>query len=321
MSKKELKEVEQELNKPFDWNEISWQVKSTFIHTNGQATANVIPYVKSRALQKRLDEVFGPLHWENEIKVMKNGFIYGIRVWINDRSLVKWIGVDQMNMDSIKDGMFNAMRLAAAQFGIGRYLYECTQTLVPVLHDEKPNLDKWKRIDDPNSNIHGYWSVPTHLSSESSSEDHTNEGNSKKRDPKDEMLEDPSRKKLIRFLIESEQIVGMREKGDFLLKLVRENTRSNAERFPTLESVWGNITNNELNELYKVIRPVTDIMKAIDYYECDLNEVLCFLQIIKPKTTITSFLDLFYMVTSEDVKKFNDWAKHEGAVGQRTQSA
>ncbi|MGG3624420.1 hypothetical protein ABES25_12775 [Bacillus gobiensis] len=142
---------------------------------------------------------------------MKNGFIYGIRVWIDDRSLVKWVGVD-------------------------------------------------------------HWIVPTHLSSESSSEDPANEGNSKKRDPMDGMLEDPSRKKLIRFLIESEQIVGMCEKGDFLLKLVRENTRSNAERFPTLESVWGNITNNELNELYKVIRPVIDIMKAIDYYECDLIE-------------------------------------------------
>ena len=118
--------IERELKKPFEADQVKWRVMSSGI-TNQKPWAKVIPYIDSRAVQDRLDEVFGALGWKNELQMVSaKGFLSGISVKIKDEWITRWDGAEGNNMggmDVIKAGASDALKRAAVLFGIGRYLY------------------------------------------------------------------------------------------------------------------------------------------------------------------------------------------------------
>lgn len=118
-----VRDLEMELKKPFPFKEIEWRVGSSF-ERNGEVKALALPYVTSRAIMDRLDEVFGLDGWSDEYKAWGNtAQLCGITVKIGENTITKWDGADSTDIESVKGGLSNALKRTAVKFGIGRYLY------------------------------------------------------------------------------------------------------------------------------------------------------------------------------------------------------
>lgn len=124
------KEIQEKLQNPFKPEEIEWRVGST----NGDKTKGLaLPYITNRAIQNRLDEVFGCFGWKNEYKEWKgDAQLCGISIFHNGEWITKWDGADNSNMDGTKGGLSDSMKRAAYQWGIGRYLYEMPTIWVAI---------------------------------------------------------------------------------------------------------------------------------------------------------------------------------------------
>lgn len=139
--------IMKELQKPFKEEEIEWRVGAT---NKDKTMGLALPYVTNKAIQNRLDEVFGVFGWKNEFKQWKgNSQLCGISIWDEDKHewLTKYDGADDTTMESTKGGLSDSMKRAAVQFGIGRYLYKLDPIWVP-LKDGKyldfiPQLPVW----------------------------------------------------------------------------------------------------------------------------------------------------------------------------------
>lgn len=110
------------LSEPFEPSEIEWRVGAT---NRDRMKGIALPYITNRAVQNRLDEVCGMGNWWNEFKQWgENSQLCGITILIDGRAVTKWDGADNTNVDPTKGGLSNSMKRAAAQWGIGRYLYD-----------------------------------------------------------------------------------------------------------------------------------------------------------------------------------------------------
>lgn len=117
------RELENALKRPFKFEEIEWRIGSSY-DRNGEVKALALPYVTSRAIMDRLDEVFGFTGWSDEYKPWgNNAQLCGITVRLGDRTITKWDGAESTDIESVKGGLSNSLKRAAVKFGIGRYLY------------------------------------------------------------------------------------------------------------------------------------------------------------------------------------------------------
>lgn len=118
----------EQLQKPFPPEDIEWRVQQSGYDKNGKPWALIMPYVTNRAIQERLDDVFGVMGWSNKLEPVGDSFLCGITVYKESPdgliSITKWDGADQTDVESFKGGISNAMKRAGVQFGIGRYLYK-----------------------------------------------------------------------------------------------------------------------------------------------------------------------------------------------------
>ena len=116
--------IKEKLQAPFTPEEIEWRVGAT---NSPKTQGLVFPYLTSRAIQDRLDEVFNPGNWRNAYRPWKDKAQIGIiEIWDDDRKI--WIGkedgADDSDFEPTKGGLSDAMKRAAVQWGIGRYLYK-----------------------------------------------------------------------------------------------------------------------------------------------------------------------------------------------------
>ncbi len=112
------------LKQPFPFEEIECKVQAT---TNDKAKGLAVFYINSRAIQNRLDEVVGPLKWENKYEVWQDkSQICGISIYDDDRSewVTKYDGAENTDYEPIKGGLSDAFKRAAVMWGLGRYLYD-----------------------------------------------------------------------------------------------------------------------------------------------------------------------------------------------------
>lgn len=122
-----------ELSKPFPAKDIEWRVQ-TAGEKNGKVWAMVLAYVTNRAIMERLDAVAGPENWRNEYKEWIGGSVLcGISIKIDGEWVTKWDGAEQTDIEAVKGGLSGAMKRAAVQWGIGRYLYNLEATMAVVL--------------------------------------------------------------------------------------------------------------------------------------------------------------------------------------------
>lgn len=120
------------LRAPFAPEEIEWRVGNMNREkTQGMALA----YVTNRAIQQRLDDVVGPLNWKNEYKLWESkSQLCGISIYCEERGewITKWDGAEQTDFEAVKGGLSDAMKRAAYQWGIGRYLYNLPTRWCPI---------------------------------------------------------------------------------------------------------------------------------------------------------------------------------------------
>ncbi|HSH44623.1 MAG TPA: Rad52/Rad22 family DNA repair protein [Longimicrobiales bacterium] len=145
-----------ELAAPFGPGDLEWRVQQAG-EKNGRVWALIVPYVTNRAIQDRLDEVVGPANWKNTFDAGPGGGILcGLSVKVDGEWVTKWDGAENTDIEAVKGGLSGAMKRAAVQWGIGRYLYRLPESWANV-HDQgvlkgqykNGNGKKYFRYDPP----------------------------------------------------------------------------------------------------------------------------------------------------------------------------
>jgi hypothetical protein len=149
------------LAEPFPESEIEWRIGQSGVSDTKGPWAKVLAYITNRAIMDRLDEVCGPENWRNEFCYAGAGVLCGLSVKISDEWITKWDGAENTDIEAVKGGLSNAMKRAAVQWGIGRYLYGLSEGWAkigpeganyvkankdkgtPPFHWDPPNLPKW----------------------------------------------------------------------------------------------------------------------------------------------------------------------------------
>lgn len=132
------------LSEPFPKESIRWRAQMV---RGDKALA--LAYIDARDVMGRLDAACGPGGWQSEhfdvggktgCKIgvyIKNGD-YGMWVWKSD-------GAGATAVEGDKGAFSDALKRAAVNWGIGRYLYDLGATWVPCeVHTEGPRSGKFK---------------------------------------------------------------------------------------------------------------------------------------------------------------------------------
>lgn len=144
-----MQEIMKRLRAPFAPEEIEWRVGAT---TKDKTKGLALAFVTNRAIQNRLDEVFGCFGWKNEYREWRgNSQLCGISVKYEGEWITKWDGASDTDFEATKGGLSDAMKRAAYQWGIGRYLYNLDPVWVPirpagksyVIDGPPPTLPAW----------------------------------------------------------------------------------------------------------------------------------------------------------------------------------
>ena len=153
------------LREPFPEADIEWRPQRSGMSAKGQPYAMTLAYISNRAVMDRLDEVCGEANWRNEFKPSPNGGIMcGISICtsvslVKDQNqhpvynwVTKWDGAENTKVEAVKGGLSGAMKRAAVQWGIGRYLYNLPATFGNFHDYGKNNIkidNKWYKYDNP----------------------------------------------------------------------------------------------------------------------------------------------------------------------------
>lgn len=125
-----MSDLLKKLREPFRKEELEFRVGAT---NNDKSMGLALAYVQARAIQNRLDELFGVDGWTVSYKEISAGFICSLSIKINDRWVTKEDGAGMTEYESIKGGISNAFkRVASSGFGIGRYLYNAKKNWYPI---------------------------------------------------------------------------------------------------------------------------------------------------------------------------------------------
>ena len=148
------------LQAPFEPNEIEWRVGST---TQDKTKGMALAYVTNRAIQNRLDNVFGVFGWKNEFKAWGDkSQLCGISAKDeNGEWITKWDGAENTDFEATKGGLSDSMKRAACQWGIGRYLYKLDAVWVPIKQQGKSYV-----IEKGNEPKLPAWALPSGLSAQ-----------------------------------------------------------------------------------------------------------------------------------------------------------
>lgn len=141
---KSFTEIMAALAAPFSAADVDWRVTNTAKdRTRGLAAA----YVKSRAIQSRLDQVVGPQNWKTEYKpwhsitentkdgpVNTASQLCGLSIYCEERGewIQKWDGAEDTDYEPVKGGISDSFKRAAVLWGVGRYLYGLTPVWVDI---------------------------------------------------------------------------------------------------------------------------------------------------------------------------------------------
>ena len=152
--------ITQHLQAPFHPDDIEWRVQR---ESRDGSSVLVLAYVTNRAIMARLDEVFTPFGWQNSFHEGPQGGLIckiGARANFNNEP-GEWIwkedGAENTQVEAVKGGISSAMKRAAVQWGIGRYLYNLTDNWVK-LHGSKPAANS--QGQQPGYHKGKHWPIP-----------------------------------------------------------------------------------------------------------------------------------------------------------------
>jgi hypothetical protein len=152
--------IQEKLQAPFPAEEIEFRVQSCGI-SNDRPWAMVLAYVQARAIQKRLDDVFGWDGWQDEYRSQNNNTICRLGVKSNGEWIWKENGASETQVEAFKGGISASLkRVAASGYGIGRYLYNLTESFAECVIEKPKNMVGWNKAQTKERKTI-YWKTPT----------------------------------------------------------------------------------------------------------------------------------------------------------------
>jgi hypothetical protein len=112
------------LQEPFCSKDVEWKIQCT---TKDKDRGMAVPYINSRAIQTRLDDVIGAGNWKNSyVPWQNNAQLCGLSIYDKERGdwVTKYDGSANTDIEPVKGGLSDSFKRAACLWGIGRYLYE-----------------------------------------------------------------------------------------------------------------------------------------------------------------------------------------------------
>ena len=116
-----------ELNKLKDPIKSRWRVQS---FSKKKSVATCIPYIDSRDVQNRLDEVCGPENWQDDYRVVNGNVYAGIGIKIRGEWIWKWDCGTESAIEKEKGEASDSFKRSGVKWGIGRDLYEMEMYMV-----------------------------------------------------------------------------------------------------------------------------------------------------------------------------------------------
>lgn len=150
------------LDEPFAVEDIEWRVQQCGMASNGP-WAMVLCYVTNRAIMKRLDEICGKAGWRNEYRDIPNngGVECGISIKVDGEWITKWDAAENTQVEAVKGGRSGAMKRAAVQWGIGRYLYQLEERFATCSTERNNTWNKASFKDKQTSKyVNIWWETP-----------------------------------------------------------------------------------------------------------------------------------------------------------------
>lgn len=152
-----------ELARPFDPNQIHWRLGATNAKNNGGKASKgiALAYINARDVMGRLDAVAGCFDWKTELTEVAGTAACTLYIRVDGEWVSRTDTSGQTAVDGEKGAASTALRRAAAQFGVGRYLYSLPNVWVNVGDYSKfdaPPLPKWalpENWDKAFKQIHG----------------------------------------------------------------------------------------------------------------------------------------------------------------------
>jgi hypothetical protein len=153
--------ISEMLSAPFSPRDIEWRI-SRCGAKNGKPYAFVLAYVTNRAIMERLDAVVGSFNWKNEYCNGPNGGVLcGLSIRHKGEWLTKWDGAENTNIEAVKGGLSDAMKRAAVQWGIGRYLYRLPKQMYANITDLYKGEYYQPKSDNPKNSYPAFsWDSP-----------------------------------------------------------------------------------------------------------------------------------------------------------------
>ena len=127
-----VKAIEVALKRPFEPSKLRWR--------KGQGN-NELVYITSRDVMDRLDAVFGNGGWQTQHEFMGGRIVCNLSCSVEGNWVTKADGADDSNIEGAKGGLSDALKRAAVQWGIGRYLYH------PSAFDKNKKPAEWATPD------------------------------------------------------------------------------------------------------------------------------------------------------------------------------
>lgn len=130
MAEREHADLFAALAAPFPMEALEWRVGAT---TREKDKGMCLVYVTNRAIMERLDDAVGPVNWRPEFLLGRGkSVLCGLWLRVGGEWIVKWDGAEETDTEPVKGGISGAMKRAAVQWGIGRYLYELPDIWAPL---------------------------------------------------------------------------------------------------------------------------------------------------------------------------------------------
>jgi len=119
-----MNQIEIALKRPFPVSKLRWR--------KGGGNKELV-YITARDVMDRLDEVCGVDGWQTDFDFIGDRMICKLSIRFYHKTeevskfIASWItksdGADDTSIEGAKGGISDALKRAAVQFGIGRYLY------------------------------------------------------------------------------------------------------------------------------------------------------------------------------------------------------
>ena len=156
------KQILEALQSPFDIKHIEWRVQSAAKNNNGFRVL-VLPYITSRVLMDRLDDVCGGYwqsHYDKIVMTGAEAFQCRLSLKIGKEWITRTDAAEVSDIQSVKGGHSNALKRAGVQWGIGRYLYELKPFWVEVKERGEHNVYGNFKVNAQQTLVKGYIDSP-----------------------------------------------------------------------------------------------------------------------------------------------------------------